>query len=89
MKTKYIVVRMGSAELLFTFPAVFDHDKMAVAISHVYVGSKKDWDKPLFNAVTVSAGFINASGCHGRSETLGLDSRGAVDDALRHGQEAK
>lgn len=81
---KYVVVRILGKEHIFVFPSSINHDRMCEVLSYIKHGSDRDWSRALAEAV--SAGFIDGSGkCYGRSETLNLDSRGALDDILLRG----
>lgn len=69
-------------ELAIIFPKCFNHDNMANMAIRALDRTGGDI-KPTLKIV--SAGFCEVSGdpnCHGRSETLDLDSRGEHDDAL-------
>lgn len=84
---KYIVANLDGADTIFVFSRAIDHDRMAEAIEQIRFGSDRNWERKLFKGVAegkiVSAGFVSPNGeCHGRSETLSLDSRGAPDTAL-------
>lgn len=82
-QTKYIVIASEGKELIFTFPASIDHDKMFEAVTQVRRGFVR-WVKPHIDAEAISAGFVSDGFCVGRSDTLDLNSRGEVDDKLLH-----
>jgi hypothetical protein len=82
---KYIVASLKGKEMMFVFPRSIDHDKMYEAIGAIRVGTDRDWSRDFRGGEAVSAGFIDGGVCHGRSETLNLDSRGAADAALLRG----
>lgn len=79
---KYIVTKMDDGtEELFMFPKSIDHDKFADAVDRIrrrtgFMGWERDSRTP------IAAGFTDGVKCVGRSETLGLDSRGPIDEAL-------
>lgn len=84
---KYIVANIEGHEALFVFPRAIDHDRMAEALECIRFGYSHNWERKLHNArekdgVLLSAGFVENGVCHGRSETLGIASRGAKDTAL-------
>lgn len=83
MLTKYIVIKSGEDELIFTFPYCISHDKMFETICHVRQGLNARWTKPLIHATAISAGFVSNDGiCHGKSESLKLSSRPGTDTML-------
>lgn len=77
---KYIVYQDGNAEMLIVFPRCIDHDRMAEALEALRFGSERDWHRR--QGKVLSAGFIDNGKCHGRSETLNLNSRGQTDTEL-------
>ncbi len=84
---KYIVANIEGHEALFVFPREIDHDRMAEALESIRFGYSHNWERKLHNArekdgVLLSAGFVDNGVCHGRSETLDLDSRGGIDTVL-------
>ncbi len=84
---KYIVVNLEGHEGIFVFPKAVSHDRMVGAIEGIRFGGGLYWERKLFKArekdgVLISAGFIVNGACHGRSETLGLASRGEADTKL-------
>lgn len=83
---KYIVLSLDGKEAIYVFPLFVDHDSMADACESIRFGSKQDW-KRLYrmDGERVSAGFVSDGVCHGRSETLNLESRGDIDTALLRG----
>lgn len=80
---KYIVVRLNGKEAIFTFPRSIDHNRMHEAVCGIRHGSGGNWRR--LYAEAISAGFIDNGNCHGRSETLDLDSRGDLDSILLRG----
>lgn len=83
MQAKYIVIKIDEIELLFTFSALITHANMLEAVQSVKHGHNESWTRPYRMAVAVSAGFVFPSGtCHGRSESLNLNSRPDVDTKL-------
>lgn len=80
MGCKYIVVELNGVEQIFPFPETVIHDRMMDSIGAIKVGTP--WRREYRAAVVISAGFISDGVCHGRSETLGVSSRGDVDTAL-------
>jgi hypothetical protein len=80
---KYIVTALNDKELIFIFPRDVDHDRMAEAIAAIRFGSDQNWERKLRkDGELISAGFIDNGECHGRSETLGIESRGMPDTEL-------
>ena len=71
---KYIVTKsdLGNIEM-FTFPSAVHHDIMAEAISRLKDQNHGEWRR--VRRDPISAGFISAGVCCGKSETLGLKSR--------------
>lgn len=82
---KYIVVSLKGKESIFVFPRSIDHDRMFEVISGIRIGPSNNWSREFRNGEAISAGFIDGRECHGRSETLNLNSRGAADTALLRG----
>lgn len=81
---KYIVTESNdefNTQEIFIFPRTIDHDAYAES---VHVSRNKTWgDWERLHKIPIAAGFIDSnSQCYGRSETLGLDSRGAADTKL-------
>lgn len=78
---KYVVTRNeNDVEELFMFPKSINHDFFAEAISRIKDGNSHNWQRQ--HREPISAGFTDGVSCSGRSETLNLDSRGAIDAAL-------
>lgn len=81
---KYIIMRMSVDDLEhdhpFIFPDMISHDQFAEQIQHLYLMEHG------FSSECVSAGFCNFFGqkpnCSGESETLGISSRGIIDDNI-------
>lgn len=78
---KYIVTRdMDDQEELFIFPNAVHHDAMAELLSDI--GDRRNKDRDQIYRKPIAAGFVDSNWkCHGRSETLGLESR-AVDTEI-------
>jgi hypothetical protein len=79
---KYIVVVLEGVESIFTFPRSVDHDRMHEAIEAIRFGSERNWSRKFREGEAIAAGFVDGGVCHGRSETLDLDSRGEADTKL-------
>ncbi len=80
---KYIVMALADKEEIFVFPRTVDHDRMLEACERIRFGGERDWSrKYLRDGECVAAGFVDDGKCHGRSETLGIKSRGAADTKL-------
>lgn len=79
---KYVVVNIDGKDAIVTFPKSIDHDRLYEALRTIRFGHGRDWCCKLRSGPAVSAGFVTNGICHGRSETLNLDTRGAVDTAL-------
>ncbi len=77
---KYITTKSeeGKTEI-FLFPRDIDHDAMAEAIARVRNKTRGDWRR--IRREPVSAGFVTGGVCHGKSETLSLESQ-PTDTAL-------
>lgn len=82
MKTKYIVIAAGGQELLFPFPSTVLHVWMLEAVRQIKQGVPNGWTRPYLDCTCVGAGFIIDEQCYGRSESLNVDSRNALDTAL-------
>jgi hypothetical protein len=83
MGSKYIVMALNGDEQIFVFPKFVDHDRMAEACEAIRFGSERNWKRAYRSeGELVSAGFVDNGVCHGRSETLDLESRGEKDTAL-------
>lgn len=79
---KYICVLnpKGIKEVII-FPRQINHDVMAKNIARMKNQAKGNWIRE--QREIISAGFITSDlKCHGRSETLGLDSRPEDSDIL-------
>lgn len=81
---KYIVTKNEEGvEEIFIFPKRYNHNDMADTVNHL-----KTWDHSRHNhwerhyKEPIAAGFTDGKVCHGRSETLNLDSRGRIDEML-------
>lgn len=80
---KYIVMTLAEKEEIFVFPRNVDHDRMFEACEHIRFGDDRDWNrKYLRHGECVAAGFIDGGNCYGKSETLGIKSRGEKDTKL-------
>lgn len=67
---KYIVMQDDEGgETIITFSKQIHHAAMAESLEDI-------------RSRPIAAGFVENGKCHGRSETLDLDSRGYVDTAL-------
>jgi len=71
-------------EAIFVFPRSLNHDGMMEGIQSVRRGTPQNW-KRNWDAHAIAAGFVVNGKCVGHSETLGLQSRGSVDDILLNG----
>lgn len=84
MALKYIVTQdKDGVEEIFVFPKKYNHDDMADTVCHLKTynpHNHREWEREYKKPV--SAGFIDGMKCHGRSETLNLDSRGERDTLL-------
>jgi hypothetical protein len=71
-------------EVIFVFPRQIDHDRFHESLAAIRFGSDRNWERHVLGMPSdlVSAGFITNGVCHGRSETLNIASRGAVDTKL-------
>lgn len=67
-------------EEIFIFNENIHHDCMAEAIEGIKNQSHGNWDRQYHKPI--AAGFTDGRKCWGRSETLGLGSRGKVDSDL-------
>lgn len=83
MQTKYIVIKHGDKEMIFTFPNEVTHSFMFGAVKTIKQGFPLNWTRPYLDAEIVSAGFVTHTGeCHGKSESLGVASRPELDTML-------
>jgi hypothetical protein len=80
---KYIAARLDNQEFIVIFPTFMNHDYFwdAVKTTRFDIGVR-DWERKLYKAELIGAGFIRDGKCYGRSETLGVDSRGDLDSSL-------
>ncbi len=87
MNRKYIVIMFENEEMIFTFPNMVMHSHMWEAIEAIRHGSDRNWERKFRKATLVSAGFVfDNEFCGGRSESLGISSRGVVDSNLLVGR---
>lgn len=81
---KYIVTQEeGHAPEIFIFPKRFNHDDMADMVCNLKTydpNNRRNWERNYKEPI--AAGFTDGKHCHGRSETLNLDSRGRLDELL-------
>jgi hypothetical protein len=78
---KYVVMRDESGkESIFIFSKEIHHDCAAEVFGRIKDQSTGRWNRVFREPV--SAGFTDGVSCHGRSETLNLESRGIVDERL-------
>jgi hypothetical protein len=79
MKYVMMIVSRGdsSMKLPVIFPDAVSHIEMAKATKQAIRNEDVKANTPFRKVEVVSAGFVKVSGiCHGRSETLDMDSRG-------------
>ena len=89
MSLKYIVMQHKGNESIFVFPSIVDHDRMFEALESIRFGESRNWERKYKQGEAISAGFITRGKCHGRSETLNLESRPKEDTELfERGQNA-
>jgi hypothetical protein len=83
---KYVIFRVdfkdgGGLEVPIVFPELCVHSLIAEAVQPTL---EKHWEGS--TATPISAGFLSSTGfldeCHGKSDTLKLESRGEQDTAL-------
>lgn len=83
---KYVVMQVEGIQAIFVFPKFVDHDRMVEACAAIRFGSDRNWERKTHaEGDLISAGFVTNGVCHGRSETLDLESRGDLDTALLRG----
>ena len=83
---KYIVMSLLEVEHIFIFPRTVDHDRMFEACEAIRFGGDRNWERKYRrDGECVGAGFVDGGRCHGRSESLNIDSRGEKDTALLAG----
>lgn len=84
MTLKYVVTEdEDGVEEIFVFPKRYNHDDFASDINGLRVrdpNNHREWERKYKKPV--SGGFVDGMKCYGRSETLGLDSRGERDTLL-------
>ncbi len=80
---KYIVTVLDGEECIFLFPREVNHDYFAEAMEAIRFGNFRDWTRGKFKQGNIiSAGFVTNGVCHGRSESLDIDSRVKLDTEL-------
>jgi hypothetical protein len=80
---KYIVTcDKDGNEDLFLFPRSIHHDAMAEMLMHIKNQTFGNWERVFREPI--SAGFVDGSRCHGKSESLGLESRPEDTILLKH-----
>ncbi|WP_338924645.1 hypothetical protein V0M98_34060 (plasmid) [Pseudomonas silesiensis] len=81
---KYVVTQdEDGKEEIFIFPKRFNHDDFADVVNYLKTfqnGNPDNWERQYKKPI--AAGFTDGKHCTGRSETLGLDSRGRLDELL-------
>lgn len=82
MRQKYIVVDRSGTEEIITFPTLIRHDRMFAQVAAVKTGGDQNWTRDYRDAKVIAAGFVDNGDCQGRSESLKIESRGAIDTAL-------
>lgn len=82
-RQKYICVTNLDEEIeeIFIFPMWVDHDCFLEAVGAIRSQTWGNWTRG--HREIVSAGFVDKNlNCHGKSETLQVESRGDVDTKL-------
>ena len=89
MEMKYIVIRKGKEELMFTFPNEVWHSMFYDIIQAVKNNPGSSWERRYRGWECVAAGFIQVDPaamcgvfCYGKSESIGVTSRGITDASL-------
>ena len=79
---KYVVTQQeDGTEEIFLFANSVHHDCMGELLGYIINQRHGSWLRVYREPI--AAGFVYPDlGCYGRSETLGLESRGDVDTAL-------
>lgn len=78
---KYVVMQDSiGKESIFIFSKEIHHDCAAEVFGRIKDQSTGRWNRVFRDPV--SAGFTDGKNCYGSSETLGLSSRGHMDEAL-------
>jgi len=78
---KYICTDSEYGEEIFTFPQSVHHDAMAEVLGGIKNHTHGNWER--VRREPISAGFIDRNdNCFGKSETLGVESRGTDDTVL-------
>lgn len=76
---KYIILKLEDKHYPFVFSKSLNHSDFCDIAKKTKMypnGGSRNWERLLRNSVCVGAGFISKDGtCHGRSESLGIDSR--------------
>ena len=67
-------------EIPIIFPDELVHEDVANSLHHVLLEHYGQKENSVISAGFISVGLILS--CHGRSETLGIESRGIVDETL-------
>jgi len=79
---KYVCMK-NSAEMeeMFLFPNWVNHDCIEEVLSRIKDQTHGNWHREFRHPV--SAGFVSLHlECYGKSESLGLESRGDIDTAI-------
>lgn len=81
---KYIATKLPSGqEQMFVFDTDIMHVNFFETIKLIKTYDETGaWQRKHAMAVCVGAGFVHKGVCKGRSESLGISSRGQVDTAL-------
>lgn len=80
---KYLVAVVDGKESIFVFPRDINHNRMAEALAGIRFDTiGGGWNRKYRDGDVISAGFVDLGICHGRSETLKLNSRGPIDTEL-------
>jgi hypothetical protein len=68
-------------EEIFLFPDWVNHNCMKEVLSRIKDQTHGNWTREF--RMPISAGFVSHNlECHGKSETLGLESRGDIDTKI-------
>lgn len=81
---KYIIFEVPMASLVCDMPIIFPnsmaHSEVAAGFGFIVAAHK--WDHNRVKAISAGEFNIDTGECSGRSDSLGLDSRGDVDTRI-------
>lgn len=80
---KYIIIQTDKNGIKQNFPIIFPADLVHSEVAQAITSGRVE---DMLGAQVISAGFLSSHemtpNCHGRSESIGVDSRGKVDSEI-------